>query len=126
VFYFCAEPPTAPQNLSAIFVDQSTVSLAWQPPHFQGGRGDTVYRVVCDACGLGVSYSPSSVSIGAQALLLGRPQPPKSIISLLSVFDKLTANYGHLEIGSMSISELYWHSKADESLKAFTWVGTRK
>jgi len=96
---FCAEPPTAPQNLSAIFVDQSTVSLAWQPPHFQGGRGDTVYRVVCDACGLGVSYSPSSVSIGAQALLLGRPQPSKSIISLL------TANYGHLEIGSMSISE---------------------
>ncbi|XP_059486386.1 ephrin type-A receptor 4-A isoform X2 [Neocloeon triangulifer] len=56
----CTQPPTAPQNLTVIFVDQSTVSLAWEPPFFLGGRGDTVYRVVCDACGLGVSYNPSS------------------------------------------------------------------
>ncbi|KAF4525499.1 hypothetical protein B566_EDAN002358, partial [Ephemera danica] len=54
------EPPTAPQNLTVTFADQSTVSLSWQPPNFQGGRKDTVYRVVCDSCGLGVSYNPSS------------------------------------------------------------------
>ncbi|XP_069702936.1 ephrin type-B receptor 2 isoform X1 [Periplaneta americana] len=55
----CTQPPSAPQNLTVGFVDQSTVILSWTPPHFQGGRVDTVYRVECDSCGPGVSYSPS-------------------------------------------------------------------
>ncbi|PSN39583.1 Ephrin type-A receptor 5 [Blattella germanica] len=56
----CTQPPTAPQNLTVGFVDQSTVVLSWTPPHFQGGRVDTVYRVVCDSCGPGVSYIPNT------------------------------------------------------------------
>ncbi|XP_067122135.1 ephrin type-A receptor 4-A-like isoform X2 [Centruroides vittatus] len=55
----CTEPPTAPQNLTVSFIDQSTVVLMWQAPSYLGGRNDTFYRVVCDACGNAVSYIPS-------------------------------------------------------------------
>lgn len=57
-----AEPPSAPQNLTVNFVDQSTVILSWNAPHMQGGRSDTTYRVVCDACSMGVKYIPNTVS----------------------------------------------------------------
>ncbi|XP_045468745.1 ephrin type-B receptor 2 isoform X3 [Harmonia axyridis] len=56
----CTQPPSAPQNLSVSFVDQSTVILTWSAPENQGGRHDIRYRVKCDACSLGlVQYSPS-------------------------------------------------------------------
>lgn len=59
----CVEPPSAPQNLSVIFVDQSNVILSWLPPEYQGGRTDTKYRIKCDVCPAGlVQYIPSSVS----------------------------------------------------------------
>lgn len=57
-----AEPPSAPQNLTVNFVDQSTVILSWNAPHIQGGRFDTTYRVACDACSAGVKYIPNTVS----------------------------------------------------------------
>ena len=53
-----AGPPSKPQNITVNFVDQSTVILAWQSPLSDGGRTDTLYRVVCDACGSHVSYYP--------------------------------------------------------------------
>lgn len=56
----CTQPPTAPQNLTVNFVDQSTVILSWNVPSFQGGRTDTVYRVECDSCGPSVLYSPNT------------------------------------------------------------------
>ncbi|XP_057657930.1 ephrin type-A receptor 4-B isoform X1 [Diorhabda carinulata] len=56
----CTQPPSAPQNLTVSFVDQSTVILSWLPPGNLGGRLDTVYRIKCDACSLGlVQYNPS-------------------------------------------------------------------
>lgn len=58
-----AEPPTAPQNLTVNFVDQSTVILSWNAPSFLGGRTDSIYRIECDACGPGVVYTPSTVSL---------------------------------------------------------------
>ncbi|XP_044762766.1 ephrin type-B receptor 2 isoform X2 [Coccinella septempunctata] len=59
----CTQPPSAPQNLSVSFVDQSTVILTWSAPENQGGRHDIRYRVKCDACSLGlVQYSPSQPS----------------------------------------------------------------
>lgn len=61
LFYF-TEPPSAPQNLTVNFVDQSTVILSWNAPHMLGGRTDTTYRVVCDACSTGVKYIPNTVS----------------------------------------------------------------
>ncbi|XP_026275487.2 ephrin type-A receptor 4-A isoform X4 [Frankliniella occidentalis] len=56
----CTQPPSAPQNLTVNFVDQSTVILSWSVPHFLGGRSDTMYRVACDTCGNSVSYIPNS------------------------------------------------------------------
>jgi Eph receptor B1 len=54
-----AEPPSAPQNLTVNFVDQSTVALSWSPPENLGGRIDIAYRIKCDACTLGlVQYNP--------------------------------------------------------------------
>ncbi|XP_012230794.2 ephrin type-B receptor 1 isoform X10 [Linepithema humile] len=59
----CTKPPSAPQNLTVNFVDQSTVILSWNAPHMQGGRTDTTYRVACDACSVGVKYIPSNPDI---------------------------------------------------------------
>ncbi|XP_043675223.1 ephrin type-B receptor 1-B isoform X15 [Vespula pensylvanica] len=56
----CTQPPSAPQNLTVNFVDQSTVILSWNAPHKLGGRTDTTYRVVCDACSMGVKYIPNT------------------------------------------------------------------
>ncbi|XP_046623820.1 eph receptor tyrosine kinase isoform X9 [Neodiprion pinetum] len=56
----CTQPPSAPQNLTVNFVDQSTVILSWNSPHVQGERSDTTYRVVCDACSNGVKYIPNT------------------------------------------------------------------
>ncbi|XP_034947517.1 ephrin type-A receptor 4-B isoform X3 [Chelonus insularis] len=56
----CTQPPSAPQNLTVSFVDQSTVILSWNAPHMQGGRTDTTYRVVCDACSSNVKYIPNT------------------------------------------------------------------
>ncbi|KAL0277038.1 UNVERIFIED_CONTAM: hypothetical protein PYX00_004461 [Menopon gallinae] len=56
----CTQPPSAPQNLSLNFVDQSSVILSWSPPAEQGGRNDTVYRVLCEGCGVSVSYIPNT------------------------------------------------------------------
>ncbi|KAK9746725.1 Ephrin receptor ligand binding domain [Popillia japonica] len=54
----CTQPPSAPQNLSLNFVDQSTVMLSWTPPD---RLGDTVYRIKCDACTAGiVQYTPNA------------------------------------------------------------------
>nr|ALV82500.1 Eph [Leptinotarsa decemlineata] len=56
------EPPSAPQNLTVSFVDQSTVILSWLPPEKLGGRTDTAYKIKCDACSLGlVQYNPNTV-----------------------------------------------------------------
>ncbi|KAL3197063.1 hypothetical protein MRX96_014911 [Rhipicephalus microplus] len=55
----CQKPPRAPQNLSASCVDQSSVTLTWQPPANLGGREDTTYRVVCETCSPSVVFSPS-------------------------------------------------------------------
>jgi hypothetical protein len=62
IMLYASEPPSAPQNLTVNFVDQSTVILSWNAPHLLGGRTDTTYRVVCDACSSGVKYIPNTVS----------------------------------------------------------------
>ncbi|KAJ8984037.1 hypothetical protein NQ317_012261, partial [Molorchus minor] len=56
----CTQPPSAPQNLTVTFVDQSHVALTWLPPEYTGGRNDVVYRIKCDACSMGpVQYNPN-------------------------------------------------------------------
>lgn len=53
------ESPSAPQNLSFYFVDQSTVILTWSLPKYLGGRNDTYYRIECESCSSSVIYVPS-------------------------------------------------------------------
>lgn len=55
----CTQAPTAPTNLTVTFVDQSTVMLSWHAPQYLGGRTDTMYHIVCDACGQAVTYVPA-------------------------------------------------------------------
>ncbi|XP_042211507.1 ephrin type-A receptor 4-A-like isoform X6 [Homarus americanus] len=58
----CTRPPGKPKNITVHFSDQSTVTLVWEPPIHDGGRTDTLYRVICDACGSHVSYNPPQVA----------------------------------------------------------------
>ncbi|KAL4649052.1 ephrin type-A receptor 7 isoform X1 [Arapaima gigas] len=63
----CTRPPSAPQNL-VYNINQTTVTLEWNPPADTGGRSDVTYRVVCRRCswdpeecvpcGSNVAYSP--------------------------------------------------------------------
>lgn len=79
---FFAEPPSAPQNLTVNFVDQSTVILSWNAPHMQGGRSDTTYRVDCDSCSMGVKYIPNTVSFRQNRTLYLREYIDCAIIEL--------------------------------------------
>ncbi|KAM8725169.1 ephrin type-A receptor 7 isoform X3 [Acanthopagrus latus] len=64
----CTRPPSAPQNL-VYNINQTTVSLEWNPPADTGGRNDVTYRVICRRCswepeecvpcGPNVGYSPA-------------------------------------------------------------------
>uniref|UniRef100_A0A3P8WJQ8 Ephrin type-A receptor 7 n=1 Tax=Cynoglossus semilaevis TaxID=244447 RepID=A0A3P8WJQ8_CYNSE len=64
----CTRPPSAPQNL-VYNINQTTVSLEWNPPADTGGRNDVSYRVICRSCswepeecapcGPNVGYSPA-------------------------------------------------------------------
>ncbi|VVC86168.1 unnamed protein product [Leptidea sinapis] len=56
----CTQPPSAPDNLTVTFADQFSISLAWQPPHKNGGRNDVTYKVHCTNCGPNVEYRPAS------------------------------------------------------------------
>ncbi|XP_065335726.1 ephrin type-B receptor 1-B isoform X6 [Cloeon dipterum] len=55
----CKVSPTAPQNLTVTAVDQSSISLTWQPPQSQGGRTDTYYSIVCDVCSDSATVEPN-------------------------------------------------------------------
>lgn len=46
----CTQPPSAPTNLSATYVDSSSLVLQWAPPRYAGGRDDLSYRLLCDQC----------------------------------------------------------------------------
>ena len=56
----CTKPPTSPRNLIAVMVCHYKVLLMWRLPRDEGGRNDTVFRVVCPTCGPEVQFSPSS------------------------------------------------------------------
>jgi len=56
----CTRPPTTPRNVTATKVSSDTVTLSWSPPRDEGGRSDTVYRLVCSSCGPEVHFDPES------------------------------------------------------------------
>jgi len=58
----CTQPPSAPSNLSAVYVDSATIILQWQPPRFTGNRDDLTYKLVCDNCDLTMVSSPQFYS----------------------------------------------------------------
>ncbi|KAM9495713.1 ephrin type-A receptor 7 isoform 3-T3 [Clarias gariepinus] len=45
----CTRPPSAPQNL-VYNINQTTVTLEWNPPADSGGRSDLTYRIICRRC----------------------------------------------------------------------------
>ncbi|KAK3522536.1 hypothetical protein QTP86_021145 [Hemibagrus guttatus] len=45
----CTRPPSAPQNL-VYNINQTTVTLEWNPPADSGGRDDLTYRIICRRC----------------------------------------------------------------------------
>ncbi|KAE9530794.1 hypothetical protein AGLY_011256 [Aphis glycines] len=71
----CTQPPSAPQNLTVNFVDQSTVTLSWNPPNFLGGRSDIVYRVTCDMCGPSVVFMPNNEVINDTKITISGLSP---------------------------------------------------
>lgn len=42
-----AAPPSAPRELKAEFVNETTVTLTWKQPEYLGGRSDLFYDVKC-------------------------------------------------------------------------------
>lgn len=74
-FLFNLEPPSAPQNLTANLVDQSTVILSWSPPKYLGGRNDTVYRVSCEACSSSVTYVPAQENFNESKVIISGLNP---------------------------------------------------
>lgn len=48
-FPYSAGPPSAPQNL-VYNINQTTVTLEWNPPADSGGRDDLTYRIICRRC----------------------------------------------------------------------------
>lgn len=46
----CTQPPGPPSNLSAVYVDSTSVILQWQVPRYTGNRDDLTYKLVCDSC----------------------------------------------------------------------------
>ncbi|KAJ6220475.1 hypothetical protein RDWZM_006287, partial [Blomia tropicalis] len=71
----CTQPPSAPQNLSTNFVDQSTVILTWAPPKFLGGRNDTVYKVSCEFCPQTTTYVPAQDNINETKVVISGLNP---------------------------------------------------
>ncbi|GAU98634.1 hypothetical protein RvY_09753 [Ramazzottius varieornatus] len=55
----CSQPPSAPQNITVLDFDQTSVTLRWKAPKSLGGRTDLTYRIGCDICDSAVVYSPS-------------------------------------------------------------------
>lgn len=48
--FACTQPPGPPQNLTAVYVDSSSVILQWQPPARHTSSDLITYRLICDQC----------------------------------------------------------------------------
>ncbi|GBP96597.1 Ephrin type-A receptor 4-A [Eumeta japonica] len=71
----CTQPPSAPDNLTVVFADQFSISLAWQPPHKNGGRNDITYKVLCLNCGPNVEFRPAANSINTTRVTVSALEP---------------------------------------------------
>ncbi|KAF7491603.1 Ephrin type-A receptor 4 [Sarcoptes scabiei] len=74
----CTQPPSAPQNLTISFMDQSTVILTWSEPKYLGGRNDTVYRISCDYCPTTTTYVPSQENFNDTKITISGLNPMTS------------------------------------------------
>lgn len=106
IFFFILEPPSAPQNLSAIFVDQSNVILTWSPPDYLGGRTDTRYRVKCDACGGQVQFTPNTVRLST--LALNRPTYILSLFYTGVIQRNKSENHGPKRCYDLPLPNFRW------------------
>ncbi|KAF4092100.1 hypothetical protein AMELA_G00017040, partial [Ameiurus melas] len=80
----CTRPPSAPQNL-VYNINQTTVTLEWNPPADSGGRGDLTYRIICRrcswepeecvACGGNVAYTPQQSGLTETSVTISELLP---------------------------------------------------
>lgn len=56
-------------------MDQSTIILTWSPPKYQGGRKDTVYRIVCDYCPANANFVPAQENINDTKIVVSGLSP---------------------------------------------------
>ncbi|XP_047016585.1 ephrin type-A receptor 7 isoform X4 [Ictalurus punctatus] len=80
----CTRPPSAPQNL-VYNINQTTVTLEWNPPADSGGRGDLTYRIICRrcswepeecvACGGNVAYTPQQIGLTETSVTISELLP---------------------------------------------------
>lgn len=54
----CTQPPSSPLNLSATYIDSTSVILQWQQPRSTGNRDDLTYKLICDSCDQTMVSSP--------------------------------------------------------------------
>ncbi|XP_060769940.1 ephrin type-A receptor 7 isoform X2 [Neoarius graeffei] len=80
----CTRPPSAPQNL-VYNINQTTVTLEWNPPADLGGRDDLTYRIVCRRCswepeecvpcGGNVAYTPQQSGLTETSVTISELLP---------------------------------------------------
>lgn len=54
VYFWLAEPPSAPRNVN-FNINETALYLEWSPPFDTGGRKDLVYNVICKKCGADIN-----------------------------------------------------------------------
>ncbi|XP_047674875.1 ephrin type-A receptor 7 isoform X2 [Tachysurus fulvidraco] len=82
--FACTRPPSAPQNL-VYNINQTTVTLEWNPPADSGGRDDLTYRIICRRCswepeecmpcGGNVAYTPQQSGLMETSITISELLP---------------------------------------------------
>lgn len=55
VYFWLAEPPSAPRNVN-FNINETALYLEWSPPFDTGGRKDLFYNVICKKCGIDLNH----------------------------------------------------------------------
>ncbi|XP_035392294.1 ephrin type-A receptor 4b [Electrophorus electricus] len=80
----CTKPPSAPEN-PVYTLNDTSVSLEWDPPQDGGGRGDVTYDVRCRKCpGDGRKCSPCGSGVRFLPRQLGLTSPRVLVSDLLA------------------------------------------
>lgn len=78
----CYRPPSAPTNLTLLFMDQTSAILSWNAPvrpinefYDSKYRSDIVFKVKCAACSSNVVFNPSTETFNDTKLTITNLEP---------------------------------------------------